>query len=272
MSKKPIPLFYWSERKLLSKKKENYGDLISEYIVEKISGSKVKWLQPKKQAWYNRNKTIYLAAGSIIHHASASSVVWGSGIIDHTQHVAKADFRAVRGPQTRDYLLKYDYNCPEIYGDPALLMPKFFNPEVSKKYKIGIIPHYLDYEQVYSWYNDDEKVAVINLRTLNVEETTTALLECEQTISSSLHGMIVSHAYEIPSIWVKFSDKIFGNDIKYRDYLESVNLEHYKPEMLRSKFSDHQILKLLEEPISLPEMRNIGQLQEGLLKSCPLTK
>nr|WP_298332189.1 polysaccharide pyruvyl transferase family protein [uncultured Christiangramia sp.] len=269
MSKKPVPLFYWSERKLLSKEKENYGDLISEYITEKISGRRVKWVQPKKQSWYNRKKTNYLAAGSIIHHATNSSVVWGSGIIDNQQHVAPADFRAVRGPQTRKYLLEKHYHCPEVYGDPALLLPEFFNPTIEKKYEIGIIPHYLDFELVSSWYKDNNSIKVIDLMTLDVEEVTVQILSCKQTISSSLHGIIVSHAYGIPSVWVKFSDKIFGNDIKYKDYLQSVNLEHYQPEMLKSKLADDQILLLLEKHVKLPDIKYIKKLQEGLLKSCP---
>ncbi|WP_051201336.1 polysaccharide pyruvyl transferase family protein [Christiangramia portivictoriae] len=253
----------------MGKERENYGDLLSKYLIEKISGKKVKWKQPKKKTWYNWNKKIYLAVGSIVHHATKNSIVWGSGIIDQQQEIAAADFRAVRGPQTRKYLLASGYNCPEVYGDPALLLPEFFNPTIEKKYEIGIIPHYLDFELVSSWYKDNNSIKVIDLMTLDVEEVTVQILSCKQTISSSLHGIIVSHAYGIPSVWVKFSDKIFGNDIKYKDYLQSVNLEHYQPEMLKSKLADDQILLLLEKHVNLPEMKDIKKLQEGLLKSCP---
>lgn len=100
-----IPLFYWSEIKFIFKKKENYGDLLSKYLVEKISGREINWVHPKRQPWYKWNKTNYLAIGSIIHHASKDSIVWGSGIIDKEQHIEKADFRAVRGPQTRKIFL-----------------------------------------------------------------------------------------------------------------------------------------------------------------------
>ena len=113
MNNTPIPLFYWSERKFIFKDKENYGDLLSKYLVEKISGRPVKFVHPKKQPWYTLNKTNYLAAGSIIHHATKDSIVWGSGIIDRQQKIADADFRAVRGPETRKFLLKLGYECPE---------------------------------------------------------------------------------------------------------------------------------------------------------------
>ena len=132
---KKIPLFYWSSVKFENKPKENYGDLLSKYIVEKISAEKVKWVHPKKQPWYRFDKTNYLGIGSILAHASKNSIVWGSGIIDQNHPVEKADFRAVRGPKTRERLLALGYKCPEIYGDPALLLPKYFNPKVEKKYK-----------------------------------------------------------------------------------------------------------------------------------------
>lgn len=67
---KKIPLFYWSSVKFENKPKENYGDLLSKYIVEKISAEKVKWVHPKKQPWYRLDKTNYLGIGSILAHAS----------------------------------------------------------------------------------------------------------------------------------------------------------------------------------------------------------
>jgi hypothetical protein len=266
---KPIPLFYWSEIKFIFKKKENYGDLLSKYLVEKISGKDIKWVHPKKQAWYKIDKTNYVTIGSILHHTSKDSIVWGSGIIDKQQPIEKADFRAVRGPQTRKFLLELGFECPSVYGDPALLLPKYYHPEVEKKYKVGIIPHYHDFKFVSDNYKNDPEVLVIDLMTLDVEEVTREIMSCEKTISSSLHGIIVSHAYGIPSIWVEFSDKIFGDGIKYRDYLESVELAFYKAEFLDKKNSSQEIEQLFEKYPNLPESAVIKELQQGLMRGCP---
>lgn len=269
MSSQLIPLFYWSEIKFINRNRENYGDILSSYLVENISGKKVRWVHPKKQAWYKIDKKNYLAIGSIIHHSTKDSIVWGSGIIDKKQSIANANFKAVRGPRTREYLINLGYTCPEVYGDPALLLPKFYNPEVEKKYRIGIIPHYSDFKVVSESYLNDPDIHVIDLMTLDVEEVTRQILSCHKTISSSLHGIIVSHAYKIPSVWVEFSNKIFGDGIKYIDYLESVELSSYRPEMLLDKISFEDLDKLVENSPNLPNEDKIIELQERLMESCP---
>jgi pyruvyltransferase len=269
MPSQTIPLFYWSEIKFIFKNKENYGDLLSKYLVEKISGKNTTWVHPKKQSRFKWNKTNYLAIGSIIHHASKYSIVWGSGIIDRNQAIENAKFNAVRGPQTRKYLLDLGYNCPEIYGDPALLLPKYYNPKVEKKYNLGLIPHYHDYNNVLEKYKSKKDVLVIDLMTMDIEEVTKKIMSCKKTISSSLHGVIVSHAFEIPSIWVEFSDKIFGDGIKYVDYLESIGLCVYKPKLLTGIESNEELETLIKDLPNLPDKVMIAQLQEKLMKVCP---
>ena len=271
-STKKIPLFWWSEPRLMGKKKENYGDLLSRYLVERISGKKVEWVQPKKQVWYKLNKKNYLAAGSIIHHATRDSIVWGSGIIDGKQEIAPAKFHAVRGPRTREYLLNLGYKCPEVYGDPALLLPLYFCPRVEKRYKIGIIPHYHDYQEVLAAYKGQPEIQVIDLMTLDVEAVTREILECEQTISSSLHGIIVSHAYGIPSVWVEFSDKLFGDGVKFLDYMESVGLAIYRPDFLKGRKELDELNKIRGKFPSLPDDRQLELIKSQLLTACPFNE
>ena len=105
--------------------------------------------------------------------------------------------------------------------------------------------------------------------TLNVEEVTREIMSCEKTISSSLHGVIVSHAYEIPSLWVEFSDKIFGDGIKYRDYLESVEIPFYQAEFLNRKLSLKEFISLFEKHPGLPEEGKVEKLCDGLMRVCP---
>ena len=264
-----IPLFWWSSKQLYKSSLENYGDLMSKYLVEKIAENKTHWVQPKKIKWYQFNKTNYAVIGSILEHVTKHSIVWGSGIIQKTAQVANATFLAVRGPETRARLQELGYQCPEVYGDPGLLMSKYYNPNVEKTKPFGIIPHYVDYDLVHSWYKDDDSVSVINLRTNDVEATTREILACEHILSSSLHGVIISHAYQIPAVWVQFSDKLYGDNIKFKDYFSSVGLPNYKASFISNKMENAAIVQEIHSKPNLPEEAVITNLQNGLMATCP---
>jgi len=206
----------------------NFGDELSPYIVSKISGKKVKFSNSPTPT-----KVIYLAVGSILHHLAAGMKwceIWGSGLMDqnHTL-VSPKKIHAVRGPLTRQFLIRQGIDCPAIYGDPALLLPRLFNPKVEKKYRVGIVPHFID--QKDSWIkiqNAKDDVLIINVYD-PIEKVIIDILSCKAILSSSLHGLIVADAYEIPSLWIKLSDKVKGKGFKFRDYLLSIGVEPYKP-------------------------------------------
>lgn len=264
-----IRLFWWSEIQLAGKKKENYGDLVGNYLVEKISGRKTVWTHPKKRSFLDAFKTVYFTAGSILTQVNGKCVVWGSGIISKEYKIKKAVFLAVRGPQTRKHLLSQGYDVPEVYGDPALLLPKFYNPKKQLKYDLGIIPHYADYELVLKMYANQENVLIIDLMTNDVESVTDQILQCRRILSSSLHGVIVSHAYHIPAIWIKFSENVFGDGIKYQDYFESVGIENYVPKFLSEKISDSQMEVLFDTANANVAPEKIKELQDKLMNACP---
>lgn len=269
---KQIPLFWWSEKRLMGKEKENYGDLLSKYIVEKISGKEVKWVHPKKQAWYKLNKTHYLAAGSILAQATSDSIVWGSGIVDRKLKIAKSRFYAVRGPETRKYLIEQGLNCPEVYGDPAILLPDFYAPQINKEYELGIIPHYVDFKKISAEYQNVRGVKVIDMMTLDIEKTTDEILACKKIISSSLHGVIVPHTYGIPAIWMPFSDKVFGDNIKYQDYFRSIDIYAYKIPKYRDGMKMDDLLDCFKKDQILPDSERIKELKKRLLEHCPFLK
>jgi pyruvyltransferase len=147
-------------------------------------------------------------------------------------------------------------------GDPALLLPIYYKvPFRKNKYEIGIIPHYVDFKKVKRKLKDGE-VNVINICD-SVENVIYEIVSCERTISSSLHGLIVSHAYRVPSLWAEFSNRIIGKGFKFKDYLLSVNLDIYDPldlkytipnryELLRYFENKRFDIKIDLEPISKP--------------------
>lgn len=270
MSKQnPIRLFWWSEPHLLGKPKENYGDLLGKYLVQKISGKEVVWAHPKKWHFKDYFQPIYVTAGSVLAHVNNKCIVWGSGIINKDQIVKPAKFLAVRGPQTRKRLLEQGYQVPEVFGDPGMLLPLYYQPTIEKKYKLGIIPHYNDFKTIKPLYENEKEVLLIDLMTNDIEATTNLFLQCEHIVSSSLHGLIVAHAYGVPAVWVQFSNKLFGDGIKFKDYFESVQISFYQTELSEELPSIEELLKRFETYPSLPDAKVTSQLQKGLMEVCP---
>jgi pyruvyltransferase len=212
-----INLSWWT-----GKNGKNFGDALNPILAKFISGKEISHVPLK-----DSSKTFrYYGIGSILQFIySDNCIIWGSGFMADISemNISPKKICAVRGKLTRDKLLKKGYNCPEIYGDPALLYPIFYNPKVEKKYKIGIIPHYVDNENLWlNNFKNDKNVLIINALD-DVNKIIKDILSCECIISSSLHGIIAADAYNVPSIWVEFSEKIGGNGFKFRDYFSSVN-------------------------------------------------
>tara|TARA_B100002049_G_scaffold168616_1_gene126959 strand:- start:17148 stop:17969 length:822 start_codon:yes stop_codon:yes gene_type:complete len=269
---KNIRLYWWSEIHIQKKKKENYGDLLGKYLTEKISGRKVTWLRANRFYLKNLWRPVYVTIGSVLEHIGSHCIVWGSGVSNRDAQIAKATFTAVRGPLSRKRILELGYDCPEVYGDPALLLPLYFEDVQSKKYELGIIPHINDYRKVKNMMKEDLSICIIDFLTIDIESTTHQILSCKRIISSSLHGIIVAHAYNIPAVQVKFSNAIFGDGVKYRDYFLSVGLEAYHPEELVNQIDVEYWIKYVENcRNSLPVEATIKKLQDGLMKACPFT-
>ncbi len=65
-----------------------------------------------------------------------------------------------------------------------------------------------------SKYKDD--IWVIDIQG-NWENVIDDINRCEFIASSSLHGIITADSYNIPSLWIKMSDKITGGNFKFQD-------------------------------------------------------
>ena len=164
----------------------------------------------------------YLFVGSVARKANSRHTVLGSGIIrENESGDPNANWIWARGPRTRNSVIFHGGSCPEIFGDPALLLPRIVNPS-RKKIKVGIIPHFVDYKIASEKYPNFHIIDILDKDPTRVIKDITS---CQYIISSSLHGIITAHAYGIPAAWVKFSNKLKGDDSKFYDHFEAMNLK-----------------------------------------------
>lgn len=192
----------------------NLGDVLTPVLLERMG-------VPFRRA--SRTKADLLATGSIIRFAQAGQAVWGSGAMFATDRPSPgARYLAVRGPLTRDVVLRRGGDCPEIYGDPALLLPTVYAPPTEKRHEIGLVPHYVDAKDPQVRTSDLPIINPLRADPLNVVDE---IRSCHAILSSSLHGIIVAHAYGIPAAWVRLGDRLDGDDTKFRDYAASVGIE-----------------------------------------------
>lgn len=216
----------------INKKTNNFGDLIGPLVANTL-------LKQRGLINSDNNKKRLLTVGSIIHFAQTDDTIWGSGILGNAKNelyqFTDLDIRAVRGPLTRKFLQEnFSIKVPEIYGDPALLIPSLF-PEIKqkalhkKKYALTIIPHFLEYESFKHLPN-----------TINPQAPLFKILDriaqSELVVGSSLHAIIIAEAFGVPSqLYQSHHEHLF----KYQDYYEGTG---------RNKFI---MAKSIEEAIKL---------------------
>lgn len=161
------------------------------------------------------------AIGSILDHAPVRSITWGSGLIHPSAPQNQLDpdcIRAVRGHLTRQ-IVEDAFGCSGVpVGDPAVLASRYLGLRPTNRYLLGIVPHYVDAPIVRSWKKAiPPEILVIDVAA-PPRSFISNLIQCEAILSSSLHGLILSDAFNIPNAWVRFSDLIKGGDFKFRDY------------------------------------------------------
>lgn len=179
-----------------------------------------------------------LMTGSILGVGSRKdTIVWGSGIIQNNiKPLTNCDYRAVRGPRTLEKVQSVGVDTSNIVlGDPAMLLPKVYQPSQEKKYKLGIIPHMVDFNIVNQYVkNNPDKfpnsiVIDPNTNTRQIENFINKVNQCEKIVATCLHGIICAHAYGIPAKWMKIGDRLAGDDVKFYDHFESVGIYDLSP-------------------------------------------
>lgn len=212
----------------------NVGDTLASVLLENLT-------LHKAEPATTTDEGKLLIVGSFLELVCKNDVILGIGsnkpkfYLDSPEGVK---YLSVRGPLTREHILNAE--VPEIYGDPALLLPLIYNPKVEKYRKVGVIPHYID----RPLFEGEEIIDIENHWKTVVDE----ILSCERVVSSTLHGIVLAEAYGIPATWAVYSDKIEGGPFKYQDYFLGTGRSEQKA------FTE------------LPPIENLPEIQKRLVK------
>ena len=242
----------------------NFGDWIGPLIFARRRGRPPLHYRFKRQ----RSGGAYVTAGSIMRYIKTpdTAVVWGTGIISRTDLFERPKaIHAVRGPLTRERCRELGYPCPEVYGDPGILLPEVLGtPSVEITHRLGIIPHYVHFEEATALFAGLPVRIIDVLRP--VADVVRDILSCEATLSSSLHGLIVSHTYGRPSAWVTFANPLNGDGVKFQDYYLAGGITDPPAPARMSRAVDASDLARLVQAAPVPQ---VDRLKEILKKSCP---
>jgi len=215
-----LPVYYWQARRHPGI--GNWGDELNRHLLEALTRRRVERIDVKA----TQQHAHYVVVGSVLHAATPNSIVWGAGAISPTHLPALAPRRicAVRGPLTRERLESVGIACPAVYGDPALLLSRFYKPKEPRHKRVAVVPNYIDADlPVVARLVEAEHAMLIRPDAPGhwldfVDEIAGASL----VVASALHGLIVAEAYGVPAVWAKFSDRITGGDFKYLDFYASI--------------------------------------------------
>ncbi len=283
MENKTIKLIYWLDV-------PNFGDYIGPFLVAKLTGVspiyKRRWWGYKAyfkelyricryRQWFDLKSLTHpfektlLTVGSILKYANPGAIIWGSGFMSEKDELSSRYVKlySVRGCKTANKL-----GWMGGVGDPALLLPKYISKSIALKYLIGIVPHWSEVDSVRLNF---PQIHIIDPRTENVEQIIKDITSCKYILSSSLHGLIIGHAYGIPSLWFRYNE--FDDRFKFHDYFSSVGLKEYPPlqSLAPAVFSDKESIQMLFEKyrnVSLPAIDVIHSIQNNLINSFPYSE
>ncbi|WP_201603417.1 polysaccharide pyruvyl transferase family protein [Psychrobacter submarinus] len=247
--KNSLPVFYWDT-------KPNFGDLIGPYLISKISGRSVVNIK-------NSNYAGMMAVGSIIQMIDRKNIViWGSGLINEPNlEVAvsikkyKPKVLSVRGKKTAKYLAELGITVENenAYGDPALILPLFYEPSVENKEKIGICPHHIHKSAFLEKVIEKNNLKIIDVQE-DVETVVDNISSSTVCISTSLHGLIIAQAYEIPWVWLEVCDNnLIGNDFKFKDFFSTIDESQVSHISIKEENIDTLDFEMMAKKAVLPK-------------------
>ena len=204
----------------------NFGDWAGPHILNRLTGR-----LPLLPSRAKLKTPVVYSVGSVLGWFDRNNVdVWGSGLMRPFTEEEEAsrkkltgvNIHAVRGKLTQQHLSdQIGWTVPDVYGDPALLLPRIYTPHRSNQGKVAFTPH--GTHQKYFAQSIRGDVNLINVRA-DFRDVVDSIAGARAVVSTSLHGLIVAQAYEVPWIWLRISDHpLWGADFKFEDFFSTLS-------------------------------------------------
>lgn len=278
--KKSVKLFYFANN--------NMGDELSKIIVEELFNLEVERERPIFSDMFaigsilggmvfSKKSPFLGVAKTILGFFDRKPLyIWGTGFItDQIEgpffYRKNIKFNALRGKLSHQKVEKIlGKNINPVYGDAGILASKLIadKSKITKKYKWGIIPHYVDKEHlaVKKLQKNLENSFVIDVM-LPPKEVIQQIAECDYILSSSMHGLIIADSFNIPNHHILISDKVIGDNFKFKDYYSAFGVEHTFTNVAKEDqiiFSD----EFMKEKYKITE-EMVEKMKEDMEKAFP---
>lgn len=274
---KNLKLFYYN-------KIPNFGDRLNIDLFYKLFNTKVQFAPVTTAEYisvgslmefYLKKTSFKKYFHSLLDNIFTQEVnVLGTGFISAQKNEKESfrknlNFYAVRGKLTQKRIEKIQNKSYDdlVLGDPGLLAPFLLEREkVSKKYKLGIIPHYMDKQEpcILKIAESLDNSILIDVLEQPLE-VIKKIAECEAIISTSLHGLIIADSFNIPNIWAIASNKLYGGEYKFKDYYSVYNIDEPQPINLNiTEFNENNIEDITKKYVIA--YNNVKIVQDQLIK------
>ena len=217
---------YWSDQST------DFGDQLGPWLLGSITGRSSYNTIGRPDAG-----GALMTVGSLITDMRRPDMtIWGSGLFAPLKGAAikRLEDRkprvilAVRGARTRNQLIKHlGWDVPEVYGDPALLMPYVLRPgeRPNERSGLSVIPSYAHTPIV-----TESLISRCGGHHVDVqrpaEEVVEQIAQSEVVLSTSLHGLIIAQAYGIPWVWLRVANTgVVGHRFSFSDFFTTLEKE-----------------------------------------------
>lgn len=282
----------------------NFGDALCPKLVGCLSGCDVVHAHPRSADIMGVGSVLFSGSAVFVEKRRLASsygigkmllkgldmfqppmYIWGAGFlydpgVSDVVQVRKVRLCATRGQKTLDVFVRAGVVSKEasadvVLGDPGLLYPMLLDETPTKKYDFGVVPHFKDAESGRMFCSAIEKsgvkvklIDVLQDDSLNVVRE---IASCEKILSSSLHGLVVADALQIPNRHIVFS--LLGQKkdefiFKFEDYYSAFGEQDEDIIDGNSVVSPVEIFKMIPDSPRFAQDR-ILERQEMLMASFP---